>query len=119
MVDVPTAISVTLNWNPAFSYAKIPDGMTNVPDYWRVLAAPVPPAQGLPHFRNIRISDVKASGAKQAFSVSAYPEAVLQDFEFSNLDIEAKTAGTIQNTENWKFTDMRIRTADGSKVTVK
>ena len=119
MVDVPTAISVTLNWNPAFSYAKIPDGMTNVPDYWRVLAAPVPPAQGLPHFRNIRISDVKASGAKQAFSVSAYPEAVLKDFEFSNLDIEAKTAGTIQNTENWKFTDMRIRTADGSKVTVK
>ena len=37
------AFSTTLNWNPAYSYAKIPDGMADYPDCWRVLVAPVPP----------------------------------------------------------------------------
>jgi hypothetical protein len=75
---------------PTFSYAKIPEGMKDVPDYWKVLAEPVPPQQGLPHFRNIRISDVTAKGARQAFGVSAYPEATLRNFDFRNIDIEGR-----------------------------
>ncbi|MGD1069220.1 MAG: glycoside hydrolase family 28 protein [Bryobacteraceae bacterium] len=114
MEGVATAISVTLNWNPSFSYAKIPDGMKDVPDYWKVLATPVPPQQGLPHFRNIHISDVTARGARQAFGVSAYPEATLRNFEFRNIDIEAKVLGTIQNTENWTFTNV---TFNGTPIT--
>jgi polygalacturonase len=81
MEGVATPISVTLNWNPTFSYAKIPEGMKDVPDYWKVLAAPVPPQQGLPHFRNIHISDVTAKGARQAFGVSATPK---QPYAISN-----------------------------------
>jgi len=119
MDGVATPVSVTLNWNPAYSYAKIPDGMKNVPDYWTVLATPVAPEKGLPHFRNIHISDVTANGANQAFNVSAYPDAVLRDFVFKNIDIEAKKGGTVQNAENWTFTETRVRTADGSQVTVK
>ena len=93
---------------PTFSYAKIPEGMKDVPDYWKVLAAPVPPQQGMPHFRNIRISDVTAKGARQAFGVSAYPEATLRNFDFRNIDIEAKVLGTIQNTEDWTFANVTI-----------
>ena len=58
----------------------------------------------------------KATGAREAFSVSAYPEAPLEDFSFDHIDIEAKTAGTIANAKNWKMENMEIKTADGSKV---
>ncbi|MFY9728672.1 MAG: glycoside hydrolase family 28 protein [Bryobacteraceae bacterium] len=116
---VSTAIGVALNWNPSYSYAKLPQGMTRVPDYWRVLLEPVPPALGLPHLRNVQISGIRASGAGRAFAVSSYADSPLENFTFKDVDIEAKTAGSIQNAENWKFTKTRIQTADGSQVSVK
>lgn len=119
MSGVATPISVTLNWNPAYSYAKIPEGMTKYPEYWRVLTEPVPPEKGLPHFRKVRISDVKATGARRAFQVSSYKDAPLVDFTLTNIDIEAAGAGTIANTEDWTFTNVNVHTADGSKLTVR
>jgi polygalacturonase len=119
MQGVATPVSITLNWNPSYSYAKLPEGAKDVPDYWRVLTEAVPPAKGLPHFRNVRISGLQATGAQRAFAVSSYPDAPLLDFEFKNVEIEAKTAGSIQNAENWSFTGTRIKTADGSLVTLK
>jgi polygalacturonase len=115
MQNVATAFSITFNWNPSYSYAKIPDGLTSIPDYYKVLAQEVPRAQGLPHLKNVRISNLKAVGSRDAFSVSAYPDAPLQDVTFQNIDIQAQRAGTIQNAENWKFTGTRIETADGSR----
>ena len=38
-----TPISITLNWNPSYSYAKMPEGITDPPDYWQVLTEVVPP----------------------------------------------------------------------------
>jgi polygalacturonase len=116
---VPTPVSINLNWNPSYSYGRLPEGATDVPDYWRVLTEPVPPERGLPHFRKVRISGVRATGAEQAFAVSAYEDAPLEDFRFENVEIEAKTAGRIENARNWRFLNTRIRTADGSRVTLK
>jgi hypothetical protein len=59
---VATPISITLNWNPSYSYAKMPENVQNPPDYWRVLTEPVPPEKGLPHFRKVTITGVKATG---------------------------------------------------------
>ena len=84
-----------------------------------VLLTPVPPEKGMPHFRNVHISGIKSTGAQRAFSVSSYKESPLQNFTFEDIDIEARTAGSIQNAENWTFKNIRIRTADGSTVTVK
>jgi polygalacturonase len=116
--NVRAAIAVELNWNPSYSYAKVPEGMTNVPDYWRVLTEPVSPERGLPHIRNVRISGIKATDVGRAFSVSSYPDSPLRDFTFQDLDIAAKVAGSIQNAEDWKFTNTRIQAADGSHVSV-
>jgi polygalacturonase len=113
------AFGITLNWNPAYSYAKIPEGVANIPDYWRVLVAPVPPEKGLPHIRNVRVSGIKATGAQRAFAVSSYADSPLQDFTFDGLDIASATAGSIQNAQNWKFTKTIVRASDGSHVTVK
>jgi polygalacturonase len=112
---VAIPIHITMNWNPTFSYAKLPEGVKDVPSYWTVLTTPVPEAQGLPHFSQVHIWNVKATGAKQAFNVSAYANATLDDFRLDHLDIEAATAGTIANAKNWQMTDNNIRTADGSK----
>jgi hypothetical protein len=123
-VGVATPVSITLNWNPSYSYAKLPagglpKGMREMPAYWRVLTEVVPLALGLPHFRKIRISGLKSTGAQRAFAVSSYADSPLVDFEFKDIEIEAKTAGTIANTQGWKMEDMRIKTADGSTVIVK
>jgi len=91
--DVHVAIGVELNWNPSFSYAKLPEGTTNVPDYWRVLLTPVPPELGLPHIRNVQISGIHAAGAGRAFAVRAYADSPLQNFTFRDLDIAAKVGG--------------------------
>lgn len=122
--DVPTPISVTMNWNPAYSYATVPtgslpEGMKEIPDYWKILLAPVAPEKGIPHFRNIRISDLTATGARQAFGVSSHADSPLQGFVLNNIDIQARSAGTIQNAEHWTFTNTKIVTTDGSKVTLK
>jgi polygalacturonase len=113
---VAIPIHITMNWNPSYSYAAIPAGMTDVPDYYKVLATPVPEAKGLAHFRDVRIWNIKATGAREAFNVSAYAEAPLENFSFDHIDIEAKTAGTIANAKDWKFAHMDIKTADGSTV---
>jgi polygalacturonase len=113
---VAIPIHITMNWNPSYSYAAIPAGLTDVPDYYKVLATPVPEAKGLPHFRDVRIWNIKATGAREAFNVSGYPDAPLENFGFDHLEIEAKTAGTIANAKDWKFAHMEIKTADGSTV---
>jgi polygalacturonase len=116
---VATPVSITLNWNPSYSYAKLPEGVQDMPAYWRVLTEVVPPEKGLPHFRNITVSGLKSTGAQRAFAVSSYADSPLVDFTFKDIEIEAKTAGTIANTQGWKMEDIRIKTADGSTVTLK
>jgi polygalacturonase len=119
MEGVNAAIGITFNWNPSYSYAKIPDDARNPPSYWKVLTETVPPEKGLPHLRNVRISDVKATGVRQAFTVASYKDSPLQDVQFKNVSIEARSGGAIQNAQNWTFVNTQIQTTDGSKVVIK
>jgi polygalacturonase len=112
---VAVPIHITMNWNPSYSYATIPAGVKDIPAYWVTLTTKVPEQQGLPHFRDVHIWNIKATGAKSAFNVAAYPNATLDDFHLDHLDIEAATAGTIANAINWTLTDSNIKTNDGSK----
>jgi polygalacturonase len=116
-VRVP--IHITLNWNPQYSYAKLPPGTTDVPAYWKVLTTPVPRAEGLAHFRNVWISSIHATDAQTAFEVSAYPDAPLQNFHLSNIQIQAKNAGTIENAQDWTLTGVHVQTPDGDKILFK
>ena len=117
---VATPISMTMNWNPSYSYATLPPGSDpkTVPAYWIPLTTPVPEDKGLPHFSNVHIWNIKAAGARHAFIVSAYPNAPLVDFKFDHLDVEAASAGSIANAQNWTFSDVHLSTADGSTVKV-
>lgn len=112
---VAIPVHITMNWNPSYSYATLPPDVKDIPPYWITLTTRVPEQQGLPHFSDVHIWNIKATGAKAAFDVSAYPNATLDNFRLDHLDIEAATAGTIANSKNWTITDSNIRTADGSK----
>jgi polygalacturonase len=116
MQGVAAAISVAFNWNPSYSYAKMPEDVQNPPDYWRVLTEPVPPEKGLPHLRRVRIADVKATGVQRAFAVSSYADSPIEDFQLRSIAIEAKTAGTLRDTKNWTFENVEVKTADGSRI---
>ncbi len=119
MQGVGSVFSVQFNWNPSYSYAKIPDSIKSYPAYWKTLTEPVSAERGLPHLRNVHISDIVAKGARQAFSVASYKDSPLLNFEFKNIDVESKTAGTIRNAEHWTFSNTHIKAADGSEVTLK
>ncbi len=115
---VAIPIHVTMNWNPSYSYATIPANIDpkTVPPYWTVLTTHVPDDKGLPHFKNVHIWNLKATGAKTAIQVAAYPNATLDNFRIDHVDIQAQTAGTIADARNWKLEDNKIQTADGSTV---
>jgi polygalacturonase len=119
MDGVATAVSINMNWNPSYSYSKLPEGVGDVPPHWKVLTTPVAPEQGLPHFRKIVLAGFRATGARRAFAVSAYKDAPLEDFEVRDFDIEAQSAGSIQDAVNWVFSGVRIRAADGAPVVLK
>lgn len=116
MQGVGSVFSVQFNWNPSYSYAKIPDGMKDYPAYWKVLTEPVPPEKGLPHLRDVRISNVMARDAGVAFGVASYKDSPLMNFHFKNIDVMAKSAGSIKDASGWTFEEVHIKTSDGSSV---
>ncbi len=112
---VAEPIHVIMNWNPSFSYATLPPGLKDIPSYWVTLTTKVPDLEGLPHFSDVHIWNIKATGAKAAFNVSAYKDAPLENFQLDHLNIQAATAGTIANAKNWSMRDNTIQTTDGSQ----
>ncbi|WP_184720529.1 glycosyl hydrolase family 28 protein [Caulobacter sp.] len=111
--DVFTVFRVNLNWNPTYSYAEIPAGMTDVPPYWKVMTQPVPPEKGRCRLSDVRVKDIKAIGAKTAFEVAAFPDLPLERFSFDNLDLDSQTGGRIANARDWRFTRTKVDTLDG------
>lgn len=117
---VGTPISMTMDWNPNYSNTSLPAGTDpeTVPDYWIKLTTPVPLEKGLPHFSDVHIWNIKATGARRAFAVSAYPNAPLVNFKFDHLDIQAASAGSIADAKDWTFSDVKLTTTDNSTVKV-
>jgi polygalacturonase len=119
MDKVVLPFTFTLNWNPSYSYATIPAGMTSVPPYWIVMNTPVIPVErGYCQFKDIRIENVEVTGAKRIFTASGLPDKTIQNVVFSNITAEGDEAGTIENAENWKLENVRIKTADGGNVKI-
>jgi hypothetical protein len=127
MDGVKTAIKIDLDYFPAFSTPKIPTGIADnlppglsaIPTYWHILAAPVSPQAGLPHFRDVTFENIQAKGAGEALSVNAASDAPLENFTLKQIDLEAKTAGSIQHTHSWRIEDVRIRADDGQPLKIE
>jgi polygalacturonase len=121
MNGVGTAFQITMNWNPSYSYSKLPDGydMNTMPEHWKKMLHKVEPAEkGIPQFKDVYISNIKATGAKKAVNAIGLKESALIGFHFNNVSIEANTAGDIQFAQNWQWTNTQITTKDNTKLNI-
>ena len=119
MENVPLPFTFTLNWNPSYSYATIPEGMKDIPPYWVVMNTPVLPVErGYCQFRNITIENVEVIGANRIFTASGLPDKTIQNVTFSNITAEGKEAGAIEFADNWTMRNVQIRTDSGENVKI-
>lgn len=117
MEGVPLPFTFTLNWNPSYSYATLPEGMDDIPEHWVVLATPVEPAErGLAEFRDITIQNVTAVGARRIFSASGLPEKYLGRVTWKDITAEGEEAGSIEYARDWTMENVTIRTPRGEPV---
>lgn len=115
--NVPLPFTFTLNWNPSYSYATIPNGMTNIPKHWVVLNTPVlPPERGYCEFRNITIEDVQVIGARQIFSATGLPEKTIKNVKWKNITAQGQAAGVIEYASDWTMINVKLQTRDGASV---
>ncbi|MGI4020867.1 MAG: glycoside hydrolase family 28 protein [Janthinobacterium lividum] len=122
MNGVGTAMQITMNWNPSYSYSKLPEGYTEetLPPHWKKMLTKVEPAsKGIPHFKDVFLENVKVTDAKKAINALGLPESELINFNLKNVSIKAATAGDIELAQGWKFDQVSIQTKDGSQLGIK
>jgi hypothetical protein len=114
---VPLPFTFTLDWNPQYSYARIPPGMKNIPPYWGVLSTPVePPERGYATFRDIRIASVTATGARRIITAAGLPDKPLGSVSWKDIAAQGSHAGEIRDARDWTMKNVRFTTADGAPV---
>lgn len=116
MDSVGTAFQFTMNWNPTYSYSSLPAGYNydSLPQHWKVLLHKVEPAEkGIPHFKQVYVSGIKAVGVKKVVNAAGLKESLLQDFYFNNVQVQGNSAGSVSYAAGWVFNKVSIQGADG------
>jgi glycosyl hydrolase family 28 len=117
MENVPLPFTFTLNWNPSYSYARIPAGATVVPPHWIALSTPVVPAErGFCEFRNITIENVRIINARRIFSAAGLPEKPIMNVHFANITAQGLDAGNIEYARNWTMRNVKLATKSELKL---
>jgi len=122
MDSVGNAFMYTMNWNPTYSYSKLPEGYTyeTLPAHWKVMLTKVEPEErGIPQFRDIHVSNVEVKQARKAINAAGLDRSLLKDFHFKNISVKAATAGEVSNAESWSWENIDLKTTDGSKISLK
>jgi polygalacturonase len=121
MDSVGNAFMYTMNWNPSYSYSKLPEGYTyeTLPAHWKVMLHKVePPEKGIPHFKDIHVSNVVVKHARKAINGSGLEQSLLENFHFSDVDINADNAGEVSYARGWEWKRVTIRSKDSSTVRI-
>lgn len=121
MDSIGTFLQVNMNWNPAYSYSKMPEGYSEktLPPHWKKLLTKVIPAEkGIPVFKDIYISNVNITGAKKAINANGLESSKLINFHLDNVHVTAESAGIIDQATGWKFKNVTLKTADHSTTVV-
>ncbi|APZ46076.1 exo-poly-alpha-D-galacturonosidase [Polaribacter reichenbachii] len=121
MDTVRTFIEVSMNWNPNYSYSKLPKEFNpdSIPVHWKKMLKKVEPEKGIPTFKNITINNVNVKGAKKAINVNGMEKSIIKNFTLNDVSISAETAGSINYSENWTLNNVKIITKDSTKVVLK
>jgi polygalacturonase len=116
--SVKYILNCDMNWNPSYSYSTLPTEYEgkNIPAHWKVMLQEVSPEQGLPHFRNIYLSDIEAKNTGVFVNCVGTEKSIIQDVEMKNLAIHAEKAGIVCYTDNFRIRDSRLQMTDGSTI---
>ncbi len=107
-VAVPLRIS--LNWNPAYSLAVLPEAeRAGAPAHWLALSEPVAPDRGLMKLHDLTLRRLVARGATSAFEVDADPAAPIALLRFEDCEIEATHGGHLLDLQAAQFVDCDLR----------
>ena len=120
------ALKVDLDYFPAFSTPVIPPGiehnlppgLSRVPDYWHILAAPVAPGRGTPHFRDLTFRNIRADNAATAIEVNAAADAPITGVRMQHVSLQGTTAGSISHVRDWQLKDVHIIGDDGKRLII-
>nr|GFC22370.1 hypothetical protein [Tanacetum cinerariifolium] len=103
------------------AYSTLPGGYTEatLPAHWKAMLTKVDPAQGLPHFHNVVISNVKVQHAKTAISAAGQSNSLLENITLDNVTMTAATAGSITYAKDWNIKNVIITAQDEKPVAVQ
>ena len=122
MDSVGTFMEVSMNWNPAYSYSKLPEDYAYdaIPKRWKTLLEEVtPPEKGIPTFKNISISNIEVQGAKRAIYVNGMEASTVSNIQLTDVHIAAQKAGQITYSKDWTLNNVSLNIADGSTLTIE
>ncbi|ASB48011.1 glycoside hydrolase family 28 protein [Alkalitalea saponilacus] len=117
--NVRTFLTVTLNWNPEYSYATLPDGMDEMPEHWKVMLQEVPREQGIATIRNVKLSNIHTINAQTAFHVTGAEESPITGFGFSNIFVQAQRAGVLSHVRDWTMESVTIKTPGAQELDLR
>lgn len=115
---VVNPLVLDLNWHPAYSTSILPQGydIETVPVHWKKMLTPVDPELGIPKFRNIFFSEIKAIDAKTCLSVAGIEESTIDGFSFFNVHLQGEKAGRIHFARDWHFENFSLEAGDSLEL---
>ena len=74
-----------------------------------MLTPVIPSEKGFPHFRNIYLSQVKATNVQEFISISGTSDSLrLENFYLHAIEAQAQKAGMIRFTRNFNATEIKL-----------
>lgn len=114
MDKVGTVFESNMNWNPAYSYSKLPKDYDkkDLPEHWKKMLEEVKPKDGVPFFNDIYLSDFNVTNSRTFMNVSGSKESIMKNFEFNNINAEVKKTGSADYAQDWTFSNINIKAED-------
>lgn len=119
MEAIRDPFQINLNWNPNYSYSKLPAPYTwdEIPDHWKVMLTPVdPPEKGLPTFRDIHFTEIQATNCQTALICEGVEASPVSGFSLKNVHITAKNPGRMYWAKDWTLDNVYIGGENGEQV---
>lgn len=109
MDSLKNVFSFTLNWNPAYSYSELPKGYNyeTIPAHRKSMLQKVTPVEkGIPHAKDIYVSNLTVTNAQNIFTASGLEQSWLTNFVFKNSTFTGDLMGPMEFTKGWKFNNV-------------
>lgn len=108
--NVGVGLSFGLNWNPSYSYSKLPEGyhMDSIPEHWKIMLQHVDKDKGIPKFKNVIVENLTGTNVNTGISANGMEDSKLENFTFKNIQIECNNAGSINYGKNWSISNVNF-----------